>query len=144
VEKDISLLIKHVRGLIRKFYSGVNSKYNKLWRDREIIISYMFGSWSGSYALLPRLLEVIVQSNPKSKPQIMSDPLPCAGVRQLKCATWAFGPCIEAFRYMRPVISIDVSHLRGRYEGRLFVVVGYDADNQLLPFAFGLIGKKHL
>jgi hypothetical protein len=60
------------------------------------------------------------------------------------CSTWAFGPCIEAFRYMRPVISIDVSHLRGRYEGRLFVVVGYDADNQLLPFAFGLIGKKHL
>jgi hypothetical protein len=85
VEKDISLPIKQVRGLIRKVFSGVNPKYNKLWRDREIVISYMFGTWSGSYALLSRLLEAIVQSNPKSKARIMSDHLPCAGVRQFKC-----------------------------------------------------------
>jgi hypothetical protein len=30
VEKDISLPIKHVHGLIRKVSPGVNSKYNKL------------------------------------------------------------------------------------------------------------------
>jgi hypothetical protein len=46
----------------------------------------MFGSWSGSYALLPRLLEAIVQSNLGNKARIMSDPLPCDGVRQFKCA----------------------------------------------------------
>jgi hypothetical protein len=62
VKKDISLSIKQVRGLIRNVFSGVNPKYNKLWRDREIAISYMFRSWFGSYALLSRLLEVIVQS----------------------------------------------------------------------------------
>jgi MULE transposase domain len=46
---------------------------------------------------------------------------------------------------MRHVISIDASHLRGRYEGRLFVAVGYDVENQLLPLAFGLVEKrKHL
>jgi hypothetical protein len=101
---------------IRKVFPGVNPKYNKLWRGHEIIISYMFESWSSSYALLPRLLEVIVQSNPESKARIMSDPLPCAGVRQFKCVAWAFGPCIEVFRYMCPVIGIDASHLRDRYE----------------------------
>jgi MULE transposase domain len=45
---------------------------------------------------------------------------------------------------MRPVISIDVSHLRGRYEGRLLVAVGYDAENQLLPLAFGLVDKINI
>jgi MULE transposase domain len=79
-----------------------------------------------------------------SKAQIILDPLPCDGVRQFKCASWTFGPCIEVFCYMCHVISIDASHLRGRYEGRLLVVVGYDADNQLLPFAFGLIEKENI
>jgi hypothetical protein len=74
----------------------------------------------------------------------MSDSLPCAGVRQFKCTTWAFGPCIEGFHYMHHVISIDALHLRGRYKGRLLVVVGYDAKNQLLSFTFGLVEKKHL
>jgi hypothetical protein len=102
----------------------------------------MFENWFGSYALLSRLLEVVVQSNPDSKAQIMLDPLPFAGVHQFKYAAWVFGPCIEAFRYMRLVISIDASHLRGRYEGILLVAIGYDAENQLLPLAFGLVEKK--
>jgi hypothetical protein len=89
----------------------------------------MFGSWYGSYVLLSQLLEAIVQSNPESKARIMSGPLPCAGVCQFKCAVWAFSPCIKTFRYMRHVIGINVSHLRGRYEGKLLVVVGYDAEN---------------
>jgi hypothetical protein len=144
MEKDISLQIKQVRGLIRKLISGVNSKYNKLWRGCEIIIFYIFGSWSGSYILLPRLLEVIVQSNLRSKARIMSDPLLCASVRQFKCVIWAFSPCIEVFRYMRPIISIDVSHLKSRYEGRLLDDVGYDDENQLLPLAFGLVEKENI
>jgi hypothetical protein len=57
VEKDQTITIKQVRALIRKFYPGVNPKYNKLWRGKEITVSYVYDSWSGSYALLPRLFE---------------------------------------------------------------------------------------
>jgi len=144
VENNVSLPIKQVFGLVRKIFPGVNPKYNKLWRAREIVVAYMFGSWSGSYALLPQLLNAIKQSNPGSKVVVHSDPLPCAGVRQFKCAAWAFGPCIQAFKYLRPVISIDASFLKGRYEGRLLVAVGYDAENQLLPLAFGLVEKENI
>jgi hypothetical protein len=50
----------------------------------------------------------------------------------------------ETFRYMRPVLSIDASHLRGRYERRMLVAVGYDTENQLLPLTFGLVEKTYL
>jgi hypothetical protein len=53
VEKDQTITIKQVHALIRNVYSGVNSKYNKLWRGKEIIVSYVYDSWPGSYALLP-------------------------------------------------------------------------------------------
>jgi hypothetical protein len=53
VEKDQTITIKQVHAFIRKVYPGVNPKYNKLWRGKEIDVSYVYGSWSGSYALLP-------------------------------------------------------------------------------------------
>jgi len=144
VQNNTSLPIKHIRGLVRKVYPGVNPTYNKLWRAREIAIAYLFGSWSGSYALLPQLLNAIILSNPGSKAVVYSNPLPCAGVRQFSRAAWAFAPCIQALPYLRPVISIDASFLKGRYKGRLFVAVGYDAENQLMPLAFGLAEVENI
>jgi hypothetical protein len=41
---------------------------------------------------------------------------------------WAFGPCIAAWPYLRPVLTIDVGFLSGRYVGKLFMACGYDAD----------------
>jgi hypothetical protein len=63
-------------------------------------------------------------------------------VYYFKCATWAWGSCIEVFLYFRPVISIDVVFFSGRYEGRLLMACGYDAENQLIPLTFALVEKK--
>jgi hypothetical protein len=46
VEKDQTITIKQVHVLIRKTYQGVNPKYDKLWRWKEIVVSYIYGSWS--------------------------------------------------------------------------------------------------
>jgi MULE transposase domain len=61
-----------------------------------------------------------------------------------KCAVWAWGPCIEAFRYLRSVISIDAAFLSRRYERRLLMACGYDVENQLIPMAFALFEKENL
>ena len=60
---------------------------------------------------------------------------------QFRAVAWAFGPCIAAVNYLRPVISIDACFLSGRYEGRLLIACGYDAENQLLPLAFAIVQK---
>jgi hypothetical protein len=143
-EKDQSITVKQVRTLVRKVYPGVNPKYNKLWCGREITIAYIYRSWSGSYALLPRLLNAIISSNPGSKAQLLSNPLIQPKVRQFKCAAWAFAPYIQALCYLRPVISIDASFLRGRYEGRFFVVVGYDAENHSFSLILTLYSYQFL
>jgi MULE transposase domain len=55
---------------------------------------------------------------------------------------WAFGPAIRAFKHCRPVIGIDATFLSGRYKGRLMTACGYDAEDQLVPLAFGLFDKE--
>lgn len=42
--------------------------------------------------------------------------------------------------YLRPVLIIDGAHLKGRYLGTNFLAVGMDANNQILPVAYG-VGK---
>ncbi|GKA71816.1 transposase, MuDR, MULE transposase domain protein [Tanacetum coccineum] len=48
----------------------------------------------------------------------------------------AFVVVIQSFKYhMRPLIVIDVAHLKGSYEGTNLLAVGMDGNNQIIPIA---------
>jgi len=51
---------------------------------------------------------------------------------------WAFGPSIKGFSACRPLLSIDGTHLYGKYRGCLLIVPGVDADGGLYPLAFAV------
>jgi hypothetical protein len=57
----------------------------------------------------------------------------------LKRVFWFFPQCVVDFTHCRPVISVDVTFLTGKYKGTLMVAVGMTAGNQLLPLAFALV-----
>ena len=50
----------------------------------------------------------------------------------------AFAASIRGFSYCWPVISIDATHLKGKYMGVLFTTVCHDANQQIFPLAFGV------
>ena len=52
---------------------------------------------------------------------------------------WSFGPCIDGFKYCKPVISIDGTHLYGKYQGKLLVAMATDANNKVFPLVFVLV-----
>jgi MULE transposase domain len=78
------------------------------------------------------------------KYNILIEPSIRPKVYYFKCVSWAWSPYIEAFRYLRPVISINATFLSEPYEGRLLMSCDYDIENQLIPLAFALIEKKNL
>ena len=51
---------------------------------------------------------------------------------------WSFKPSIEGFEHCRPILSIDGTHLYGKYKGTLIIVIGCDGNNQLFPLAFAI------
>ena len=51
---------------------------------------------------------------------------------------WSFKPSIEWFEHCRPVLSIDGTHLYGKYKGTLLIVMGCDGNNQLFPLTFAI------
>ena len=52
---------------------------------------------------------------------------------------WSFGPCIDGFKYCKPIIGIDRTHLYGKYQGKLLVAMAIDANNKVFSFAFALV-----
>ena len=51
---------------------------------------------------------------------------------------WSFNPSIEGFEHCHPVMSIDGTHLYGKYKGTLLIAMGCDGNNQLFPLAFSI------
>ena len=64
------------------------------------------------------------------------------GTTLLRYVFWAFAPSIAAFRYCRPVISIDGTHLYGKYRGVLIIAMATDANQKVLPLAFAVMDKE--
>jgi hypothetical protein len=56
---------------------------------------------------------------------------------------WAFAPCIAGFAHCRPIISIDGTHLYGRYEGKLLIAMATDANNEVYRFAFAVVESEN-
>ncbi|CAH9145636.1 unnamed protein product [Cuscuta epithymum] len=51
---------------------------------------------------------------------------------------WAFKTSIKGFKHCPPLLTIDGTHLYGKYKCTLMVAMGSDANNQLYPLAFAI------
>ncbi|KAH0651118.1 hypothetical protein KY284_031030 [Solanum tuberosum] len=64
------------------------------------------------------------------------------GYHIFKYLFWAFKPSIDGFKSCRPVISIDSTDLYGKYEMKLLIAMGIDANNNNLPLAYALVARE--
>ncbi|KAM3238399.1 hypothetical protein P3L10_013430 [Capsicum annuum] len=64
------------------------------------------------------------------------------GEKIFKFLFWTFKPSIDGFKYCRPVISIDGTHLYGLYDLKLLIAVGIDANGNILPLAYALVSRE--
>ena len=69
-------------------------------------------------------------------------PRPLESTTLLRYVYWAFAPCITAFQYCRPMISIDGTHLYGKYKGVLMIAMATDANQKVFPIAFVVVDKE--
>jgi MULE transposase domain len=92
--------------------------------------------------MLPSLLAAIQNFTYGTKYIIETAPSTKFDVEIFDRVAWAFGPCIAACPYLRPVLTIDAEFLSGRYVGKLFMICGYDAEQQLLTLTFAVVAGE--
>ncbi|KAK9994312.1 hypothetical protein SO802_024015 [Lithocarpus litseifolius] len=64
------------------------------------------------------------------------------GTCTFKAVFWAFHPCIVEFKNCRPVISIDATHLYGKYKRKLMIAMVTDANNKIYPLTFAVVESE--
>jgi hypothetical protein len=117
--------------------------YGKAWRTKEHAMALLWGDWREAYTKVPRLLHAIAHLNLGTRCGIdSSGRLPNEigwYYLVLTCIFWCFLQCVASFAHCRPIISVDVTFLIGKYKSTLMVAIGMTVENQLLPLAFALV-----
>ncbi|XP_061369059.1 uncharacterized protein LOC133311947 [Gastrolobium bilobum] len=57
---------------------------------------------------------------------------------------WTFRQCCEAFKFAKPVIQIDGTHLYEKYKGKLLVATAQDRNDECLLIAFAIVEGERL
>ena len=109
---------------------------------QEIAMDNALGSAMGSYALIQPYFKCLLETNPNSL-VAMETEKDNSGVERFKYLFFALDACVQGYAYMRKVIVIDGTHLRGRYGGCLVAASAQDANFQVFPIAFGIVNSKN-
>ena len=112
--------------------------YSKAWNARTKALTKIFGDWKSSYEALLQYLEALKSSVPGNVTVTYFDHMSYRMVR-FRRVFWAFGPSIKGFPYCRPILSIDGTHLHGKYKECLLIFTEVDADRGLYPLAFAVV-----
>ena len=116
----------------RKF--GVDISYSVVWRGRECAYENLhLDTPKQSYKLLPGYLHMLMDTNPGSVVN-----LEVSDGNKFQYLFIAFAASIHGFSYCWPVISINATHLKGKYRGVLFIAECHDANQQIFPLAIGV------
>ncbi|XP_075663238.1 uncharacterized protein LOC142632784 [Castanea sativa] len=106
------------------------------------VVAAIYGDFDESYAELPRFLAALKGADPSTVTQLKCDNHGVLGTCTFNCAFWAFGPCIEGFKHCRLVISIDATHLYGKYKGKLLIAMAIEANNEVYLLAFAIVESE--
>nr|XP_043625642.1 uncharacterized protein LOC122597073 [Erigeron canadensis] len=121
---------------------GYTPTYKKVWVGKQKAIEHVFGDWDESYNILPKFLMALQTFNPGTIVEWCVLEETGQDQVEFRRVFWAFDPSIKGFKHCRPVISIDGTHLYGKYKGKMMIAMGVDGNNQILPLAFAIVENE--
>ncbi|KAL5137277.1 hypothetical protein HKD37_10G027669 [Glycine soja] len=159
---DSNLIVTCIVGMIREdpsikvslIQERINSEfaykvsYKKAWLAKQKVIAIEYGDWEDSYAKLSSWLTHMQNHSPGSYFRILHDDFIVGNTvsrehRQFHRVFWTFGQCKEAFKYCKPIIQVDGTHLYGKYRGTLLMATSQDGNGGVLPLAFVVVEDKN-
>jgi len=55
---------------------------------------------------------------------------------------WAFNPCIEGFKYCKPLVQVDETFLTSKYRGTLLTAIRQDGSRNKFPLVFAIVERE--
>ncbi|KAH1213459.1 hypothetical protein GmHk_14G041422 [Glycine max] len=147
-KEDPSIKISLIQERINSQFAYKVS-YKKAWLAKQKAIAIEYGDWDESYAKLLLWLTHMQNHSPGSYFQILHDDFIVGNtVSREHCqfhrVFWTYGQCKEAFKYCKPIIQVDGTHLYDKYRGTLLMATSQDGNGGVLPLAFAVVEGETL
>ncbi|XP_075633813.1 uncharacterized protein LOC142606331 [Castanea sativa] len=113
-----------------------------VWDAKKKAVAAIYRDFKEFCAKLPRFLAVLKDTSSGTKYKLLVDDNYEWGTCPFNSIFWAFHPCIVGFKHCRPVISIDATHLYGKYKGKLMIAMVTDANSKIYPLAFAIVESE--
>ncbi|XP_039133318.1 uncharacterized protein LOC120270392 [Dioscorea cayenensis subsp. rotundata] len=141
---NVSVLIAEIKNRY-----GYTPPYRKVWTTKQKVVEVAFGNWEESYNELPRWLSALQQFVPGTIVDLETQlayngPYLVRDARIFHRVFWSFPACVEAFKYCKPVIQIDGTHIYGKYKGTLLLAIAQDGNKNILPIGFAIVEGETL
>ncbi|XP_025678700.1 uncharacterized protein [Arachis hypogaea] len=133
VKADPIISIRVLQGGVENHF-GYKASYRKVWLAKQRVVARIYGDWEESYNELPRWLFTMQMYLPVTQPWPAS-----TDTVMFHRVFWTFPPCVEAFKHCKSLISIDGTHLYGKYGGTLLMAIAQDGNANILPIAFAVV-----
>lgn len=118
---------------------GIQLKYTQVRRGIEGAREQLQGSYKESYNRLPWFCKRLVETNPGSFVKLETNE-----EKRLKCLFVSFLPCVESFQnFCRPILFLNATSLKSRYQESLLTVTAVDADDGFFPVAFAIVDSEN-
>jgi len=115
---------------------GVNISYHKAWSGKEVSRKILFGEEHLQFEKLRLYSDAIRKTNPGSYVNFLSDP----NTGRFKSFFVCYHAAMVGFRLgCRPLLFIDGTFLKGKYQGCLLAATALNGDNELFPLAIAIV-----
>lgn len=121
---DLSFAPKAIQNHLKDTY-GVEISYAKAYRGKERALKLINGSHEEAYQCLPKYCNEILRSNPGSTAELEINP----ETNQFKRLFISFAGSAMGFAYCRPVLGLDGTHLKHKYQGALHAKLSNSRDS---------------
>ncbi|XP_025639040.1 uncharacterized protein [Arachis hypogaea] len=105
---------------------------------KQKAIAQIYGDCEESYNNVPKLLQALQSCCPGTVCELRALSYYDGHLMVRDCSMfdkvfWAFPSYVEAFKHYKPFVSINGTHMYGKYGGVLLIAVAQD-DNSVTPY----------
>ena len=103
---------------------GINILYSKAWRTKEYAQNFIYRDPLHSFLLLPSYFYMLKKENLRIVTKLKIDE-----ENRFEYLFMTLGLCINGFQSCnKPVIMVDGTHLKGKFQGVMFVAATNDVN----------------
>ena len=127
---DLNLVATHIKAIIKVQFTfsvaaiqvtvmekwGYEISYKKALDGKHKVLRHLFGDFCQSYTELPRLFLALEQAHLGCVVTWKTFYSNMPNTKIFQPLFWSFKPSITGFEHCRPVLSIDGTHLYGKYK----------------------------